>query len=55
VFVERAAVNEYLALRGIESLDPKRYAIADDVRPTDVQKFKELENRYNGQEEDDAA
>jgi hypothetical protein len=54
VLVERTVVDEYLALRGIESLDPKRYAITDDVRPTDIQKFVELENRYRGQEEDDA-
>jgi hypothetical protein len=55
VRVERAALGEYLQLRGIEALDPKRYEISDDVKPPDVQRIKELENRYRGQEDDDAA
>lgn len=54
VLVERAAVAEYLAARGIEKLNPKYHEITDDVKPTDVQRFAVLENRYAGQEKDDA-
>jgi hypothetical protein len=54
VFVERVAVPEYLAARGMEKLDPEHHEITDDVKPTNIQRFAVLENRYDGQEEDDA-
>jgi hypothetical protein len=55
VLVERAAVEEYLAVRGVDVLDPRQYEITDAVKPSDVQRFKELENRYRGQDDDEAA
>jgi hypothetical protein len=54
VLVERAALEEYLAVRGVDMLDPKLYEITDAVKPSDVQRFKELENRYRGQDDDEA-
>jgi len=54
VLVERAAVEEYLAVRSVDVLDPRRYEITDAVKPSDVQRFKELENRYRGQDDDEA-
>ena len=54
VLVERSAVEEYLAIRGVDVLDSKQYEITDSVKPTNVQRFKELENRYAGQDEDEA-
>ena len=51
VLVERAALEEYLALRGLEELDRRRYQITDAVKPSDIQRFKVIENRYRGQEE----
>lgn len=43
VLVERAALAEYLALRGRTELDPY-YEVTDDIAPTDPQRFVELEN-----------
>jgi hypothetical protein len=54
VLVERVALEEYLAVRGVDMLDPKLYEITDAVKPSDVQRFKELENRYRGQDDDEA-
>lgn len=54
VLVERAALDEYLAVRGVDALDPKQYQVTDAVRPSDVERFKELENRYQGQDDDEA-
>ena len=44
VLVEAAAVQEYLALRNLDTLDRSRYAITDSILPTDIAKFKEIEN-----------
>ena len=44
VLVEAAAVEEYLALRNLDTLDRSRYAITDSIVPVDVAKFKEIEN-----------
>lgn len=54
VLVEREALNEYLAIRGLDQLDPRKHEITDAVKSTDVQRFEELENRYNGQDDDEA-
>jgi hypothetical protein len=54
VLVERAVVDEYLAVRGLDVLDSRQYEVTDAVKPSDVQRFRELENRYRGQENDDA-
>jgi hypothetical protein len=50
VLVENAAVGEYLAFRGLETLDPGRYEITDTVVPTDIEKFKEIENQSKWEE-----
>jgi hypothetical protein len=55
VLVERAALDEYLAVRGVDALDTKQYEITDAVKPSDVERFKNLENRYRGQDDDEAA
>jgi hypothetical protein len=44
VLVEASAVQEYLALRAIGELDPKTHAITNDLAPTDISRFKRLEN-----------
>lgn len=45
VLVEAAAVEEYLALRGLPALDTARYESTDSIAPTDIEKFREIENR----------
>jgi len=45
VLVEASAVEEYLALRNLETLDQTRYEIADSIVQTDILKFREIENR----------
>ncbi|MFM1922107.1 MAG: hypothetical protein RLZZ303_3741, partial [Candidatus Hydrogenedentota bacterium] len=43
VLVERAALPEYLAYRGLEELDPG-YEVTDMIAPTDIRRFVALEN-----------
>jgi hypothetical protein len=45
VLIEAAAVEEYLAIRNLSTLDRTRYEITDAVVQTDIAKFKEIENR----------
>lgn len=47
VLVERAAVSEYLVLRGLKTLDASRYEVTDSIVQTDIARFKEIENRIN--------
>lgn len=44
VFVEAAAVAEYLKTIGAETLDKNRYEITDSIRPTDINKLSILAN-----------
>lgn len=45
IFVEAAAVSEYLAVRNLDQLDPTRYEVTESIAPTDIARFKEIENR----------
>ena len=45
VKIERAAVEEYLAVVGRDRLDASRFEICDDIVETDIQHFHEIENR----------
>ncbi len=45
VLVEASAVEEYLALRNLKTLDPTRYEITDSIVQTEIAKFREIENR----------
>ena len=45
ILVEANAAQEYLAFRGLKVLDSTRYEITDSIVPTDISKFKEIENR----------
>lgn len=44
VLVEAAAVDEYLSLRSLQTLDMKCYKITGSIVQTDIEKFKKLEN-----------
>jgi hypothetical protein len=56
VLVEEAALSEYLAIRGLEKLDPARYEITTAIVQTDITRFLEIENRtgWNPYAEEDA-
>jgi hypothetical protein len=45
VLIDSAVVDEYLAFRGATLLDPARFEITRDIRPTDRDHFNRLENR----------
>lgn len=45
ILVEASAVDEYLAVRKLPSLDPARYEITHSIVQTDIAKFREIENR----------
>ena len=45
IFVEAAAVSEYLAVRNLDQLDPARYEVTESIVPTDIARFKDIENR----------
>lgn len=45
VMVDQAVVQDYLALRGLKALDPVGYRVVSDVVETDVEKFRDLENK----------
>lgn len=45
ILISADAVSEYLALRGLSTLDPKQYRITTEVRPTDVSRFTDMENQ----------
>jgi hypothetical protein len=45
VMVDQRVVEDYLALRGLSSLDPIRYPVVSDIKDTDPARFHELENR----------
>lgn len=44
VMIDARVVVEYLALRGLDRLDPWDYRVVTDIRETDVSRFHELEN-----------
>ena len=44
VFIEAAAVEEYLALVGRTGLDSARFVVAHDIKETDPADFVESEN-----------
>ena len=44
VLVEQRAVAEYLALRGLTSLDPRLHPIVPDLRETDIERLTQVEN-----------
>jgi len=44
VLVERAALKDYLLLRGRDDLDPY-YEMTDDIAPTDMGRFVAMENQ----------
>lgn len=44
IFVERAALEEYLELRGLSELPEGQYEIVESLPKADVQRFRELEN-----------
>ena len=57
VLVEAAAVEEYLGLRKLETLDRKKYEVTDLIVQTDITKFKDIENQsheFAYVEDDDA-
>ena len=43
ILVERAALTDYLAYRGLQELDPG-YDVTDEIQPTDIRRFVALEN-----------
>lgn len=45
VKIERAAVDEYLAVVGRDQLDPSRFEVCDDIVETDIRHFHEIENQ----------
>lgn len=45
ILIEKDAVDEYLAYRGLEILDPSLYEITNSIAQTDIAKFTEMENR----------
>src|SRR5262245_2793348 len=45
VTVEASVVDEYLEVTGAKELDPSRFVIAHDIKPTDPVKFHILENQ----------
>ena len=47
ILVEQDAVEEYLLVRGINELDPKYYVVTDSITPTDIEKFRKIENQSN--------
>lgn len=49
VLVEASALEEYLTIRNLSTLDPKYYDVTDSIVKTDIAKFKEIENppRWN--------
>jgi hypothetical protein len=44
VLIEAAAVQEYLAIRNLATLDLARYEVTDSIIPTDIAKFQAIEN-----------
>jgi hypothetical protein len=44
ILVEAAAVQELLALLGEPTLDSRRFAVSDSIKPTDPSKFVAREN-----------
>ena len=46
--IEAAAVEEYLAVRKLTTLDRKSHAVTDQIVQTDVSKFKDMENQSRG-------
>jgi hypothetical protein len=45
ITIDATAVDEYLQLRGLASLDPQRYVVSTAIAPTDATKFHELANQ----------
>ena len=45
VTIEDAVVEEYLKIIGKARLDPQQYVVSSEIKPTDLAKFHELENR----------
>ena len=45
ITIEAAAVEEYLAVTGAKELDRSRFVVSHTIRPTDVSKFHDAENR----------
>jgi len=44
ILVEAAALREYLALRGLKTLDPLRYEVTDSIVQTDIAKLSAIDN-----------
>jgi len=45
VKIERAVIDEYLALTGRSQLDASHFEICDDIIETDIERLHKLENR----------
>jgi hypothetical protein len=45
VQIDRAVIDEYLAVTGGDQLDASRFEICDDIVETDSQRLHEIENR----------
>lgn len=44
ITIEADAVAEYLALIGASELDPSKFEVSDEIRPTDISRLHEIEN-----------
>ena len=53
ILVEAEALEEYLAIRNLKVLDPTIYKITHSIVPTDIAKFREIENRPLETEQDE--
>ena len=42
VTIEARAVDEYLALRGLSRLDPKKYRVCSDIKEADIERLHKL-------------